>query len=350
MVIDAHCNCRIGILKNIFPYDSFFMPLFVFISGYFYKKSKVVDNIKHKFKKLLIPYLIWNIFFIIFTLLLNKIFNINWYVNLSLSSFILSLFYAPVTNINNMSWFVVMLFWVSIIYNIIYSNIGETKFIDILLTIVFLVLGFLSVYLCVNGYNLKDIDYLFWLRTLFYIQFYHYGYIFKKYLENKLLKFNKIIICSCCILINVILLNIFGDNVNFYETISMNNFSYWYLPLITSMTAIIFYYEIAEFIMSKVGYIKIIDFIARNTFTIMEVHMVFANIPNLYIYTKMMNGSKDFLDFDLLNFKYNSWYRYDSVIVNILSFFIGLFGSLLVAYVISKILNTYKKEKNTLGC
>lgn len=36
MVIDDHCSTRIGLLSSIFPYNSFYMPLFVFASGYFF--------------------------------------------------------------------------------------------------------------------------------------------------------------------------------------------------------------------------------------------------------------------------------------------------------------------------
>lgn len=35
MVIDDHMSTRIGILSSLFPYNSFYMPLFVFISGYY---------------------------------------------------------------------------------------------------------------------------------------------------------------------------------------------------------------------------------------------------------------------------------------------------------------------------
>lgn len=34
MVLDDHMSTRIGILSSIFPYNSFYMPMFVFISGY----------------------------------------------------------------------------------------------------------------------------------------------------------------------------------------------------------------------------------------------------------------------------------------------------------------------------
>lgn len=41
MVIDDHTGRHIDILSNVFPYNSFYMPLFVFISGYFYKKTNL---------------------------------------------------------------------------------------------------------------------------------------------------------------------------------------------------------------------------------------------------------------------------------------------------------------------
>ena len=44
MVIDDHVGTRIGFLSSIFPYNSFYMPLLVFISGYFYHK-KPIKNI-----------------------------------------------------------------------------------------------------------------------------------------------------------------------------------------------------------------------------------------------------------------------------------------------------------------
>lgn len=34
-VLDSHCGAVLGFAR-LFPYDSFFMPMFVFISGYFF--------------------------------------------------------------------------------------------------------------------------------------------------------------------------------------------------------------------------------------------------------------------------------------------------------------------------
>ena len=61
MVIDDHMSTRIGILSSIFPYNSFYMPMLVFISGYFYKKRGAFYNIKKKLKSLFLPYLSWTL-------------------------------------------------------------------------------------------------------------------------------------------------------------------------------------------------------------------------------------------------------------------------------------------------
>lgn len=45
MVVDDHTKSQLGILKGIFPYDSFFMPLFVFVSV-FLQKAKCYRKLK----------------------------------------------------------------------------------------------------------------------------------------------------------------------------------------------------------------------------------------------------------------------------------------------------------------
>ena len=43
MVVDLHCGISLNLLNSIIPYESFFMPLFVFISGYFNKVNEKTD-------------------------------------------------------------------------------------------------------------------------------------------------------------------------------------------------------------------------------------------------------------------------------------------------------------------
>ena len=46
MVVSAHVNSVLNLFKDFFPYNSFFMPMFIFISGYFFK-DKNVESVKN---------------------------------------------------------------------------------------------------------------------------------------------------------------------------------------------------------------------------------------------------------------------------------------------------------------
>ena len=345
MVIDDHCNSKVGFLTMIFPYDSFFMPLFVFCSGYFYQKLSFDDCLKKKTKRLLIPYIIWNAVFILLTLLVNKIFGLYWYTNYQLPVWMLSLVYAPSSALNNIAWFVVNLFWVSIIYNVIYhfGRQEDNKKKDIWITIILFLLGLVAIQLCINGWMLDDVRGVFLLRVTFYIQFYHYGYLFKKYFEEMLNKKNSILICLTCILINFTLIELFGQKISFYDTITMNYFSYCFLPIITSITGIVFYYELAKTLAKLWSDSKLVDFIARNTFTIMEMHLLFVNIPNFYLFLKR-NTSMKFSDFNIEEFQNSVWYRYNTTSC-IIGFLCGVIGSLIIAYMIECVKKLYDKKR-----
>lgn len=336
MVIDDHVSNRIGIFSSVFPYNSFYMPLFVFISGYFYKKSSVLDNLKHKTMKLFVPYLIWNAVALVLTVFIDNIFGLRWLEKFSVGHFIvINLITGSATPLNGAAWFVLMLFWVSIIYNFIHCKIKDNNKYDIIFTLFYIILGFVSLEFCLQDIAAISEWHKYILKTSFYIQFYHFGVMFKKYGEQLLHKYNKLVVCSLCITINVILICIFGDKISFYCTSEMNGFTNWYLPLITSTTGIIFYYEVMESLASKFGERKLISFIARNTFTIMEIHLLFVNIPNFFVYLMNKGGSTSFNNFPMEEFINSAWVRYSSA-SRLIGFFCGLLGSLLVSYIIEK--------------
>lgn len=344
MVIDDHTSTRIGFLASVFPYNSFYMPLFVFISGYFFKSSGIVDNIKHKTRKLLIPYVIWNIVAAAIACILDKFIGTNWITKPSLRQILETFISGSLTSLNGASWFVIMLFWISIGYNLLRNILKDGIVNDIILTISHLLLGFISLYLCVNGYYSRGTLWVFALKIAFYIQFFHYGYMFKKYIEQRLLRVNKVIVCSICIAINVLLTVIYGSEINFYATSAMASFHYWYLPVITSATGIIFYYEVMEFLARKIGQNPLVDFISRNTFVIMQIHLLFVNIPNFYVYFQILNGSIKYADFDINRFINGAWVRY-SPNSRLVGFFCGLLGSLLVAWILEWLKKKWKNSR-----
>lgn len=338
MVIDDHCSTRIGFLSRIFPYNSFYMPLFVFASGYFFKLNEggYFSLLKHKIRKLLIPYLLWNVAAMLTAALLDQLTGVDWVKAPSLYTIVYMLGNQSPTSLNGAAWFVNMLFWVSIGYGGFRYILKPGVKNDILLTVFFVITGFVTVELCIKGYPAKASIWLFILRNAFYIQFYHYGYMFRRYGERLIHPCKRIAVCSACVLVNIVMIVIFGDKINFYSTAGMRSFHVWYLPLITSVSGILFYYEIMDYLSGKIGQNPITDFISRNTFTIMQVHLLFVNIPNFYVYFQSLKGNPTYADFPLTQFLDGAWVRY-SPDSRLIGFFCGLIGSLMFAYILEKI-------------
>ena len=338
MVIDDHCSARIGILYSIFPYNSFYMPLFVFASGYFYNNRPLNEVIGQKTRRILLPYLWYDITMIFLACMVDVLFHLNWHRTVSVNSAIMTLFDSPTTELNGAAWFAVMLFWVSIIYHLLREIIKQDPIPDFILTVILILGGFISVYICMyfSFSNMNQWIVTRWFcRTFFYLQFYHLGYMFNRYFEIMIKKQRRYIVCSACVIINVLLIILYGDKINFYSTVYMRSFNSVVLPLVTSITGIVFYYEVMSFMSDRIGETKITSFISRNTFTIMQVHLLFVNIPNLYIYNAICHGSTEYGDFPVNEFVNSTWIRYNSN-SRLISFFCGLLGSFIVAYVIER--------------
>jgi len=61
MVVDDHCGQKLGLMTSLFPYNSFYMPMFMFISGYFFKETNTLrENVGKVVRRVLIPYLLWS--------------------------------------------------------------------------------------------------------------------------------------------------------------------------------------------------------------------------------------------------------------------------------------------------
>lgn len=121
-VICGHYSINAFTFGDLYPYETFHMPLFMFISGYFFKEKNVknANTVLHyivkKTKHLLIPYFAWNLFYGGVFIVLTKVgFSNVESTPLNLHTlFVLPFLQAPGFCYNSAAWFVMALFVVEV--------------------------------------------------------------------------------------------------------------------------------------------------------------------------------------------------------------------------------------------
>jgi len=256
------------------PY-TFHMPLFYFISGYFYDEDHEKEKAKYvwsKFKKNVGLFYFYLVFMIIFCSL------VSWKYNISLGTIsFYDIFIKPFTiGIDNpgfligSTWFILSLFLVQTVFVLIYPLIKRIIKNDYFKLLFFLILGIVSIYLSNKGWN-KNEYLLMVLRTLTGMTFYYLGYFYKRNVENKIDIYNGKVIIGLFLILILVLKN---TNINFnFGFNSMTFHNQLLTPIITSIIGIYISIFIAKGL-SKI--IKnendILHKIGRNSLYIMIFH------------------------------------------------------------------------------
>lgn len=117
MIVAGHAGCDILSFGGLFPYYSFHVPLFLFISGYFYREKEEeapAAYIRKKFFRLLVPYFVWNLIYGIVAWLL-RFAGFTMGDGISFRTLFLEPFISGYQFIYNYaSWFVPVLFLIEI--------------------------------------------------------------------------------------------------------------------------------------------------------------------------------------------------------------------------------------------
>lgn len=289
------------------PY-SFHIPLFIFISGYFYKNENSLNYkefLIKKVKRLLIPYFIWNIVYgVIITML--KYYNI---VDFGETISINSLFIEPLKNghqfrLNLASWFVITLFIIEIVYTLFRKlNVLKNEYVIMILLII---IGCLGVIMSNEGYN--NDWYLPLVRVMFLIPFFHIGYIYKSKIEKKD-TLNNFTYFTIIFLIQYLLIITYSNNLQFVvawcDGFNKNNIL---LPYITSLTGIMFWLRISKILVPALEKSKIIYYIGTNTWSIMMHHLFIFFILNSIL--SLIAPILNFPAFDYKAFRQDIFYSY----------------------------------------
>ncbi len=272
-VVAGHLGYNLFDIGELFPYYSFHVFIFLFVSGYFYKKEseeRIGSYLIGKCITLLLPYFVWNLFYGILTTLLHKAgFSIGQ--PLSFKTLFLSPFIDGHQFLYNFpAWFVPALFIIEVI------NVLMRKVLTLLRLnyewLIFagcLAAGMLTVWLSIGGhvwgiYNLPG-------RILFMLPGFQMGRIYREKLEvHDTLEDGPYFLIVMGL---QVLITIFCAGLAF-STVWVGSFANGPLvPYLTVMTGIAFWLRIAR-IISKIPYLsgKMV-YIGRNTYSVMMHHV-----------------------------------------------------------------------------
>lgn len=317
-VVDVHLNKSISFLTQIFPYDSFFMPMFAFISGYFFSE-KHIGSWKSilrfsigKFRKLILPYLGWIVFYGILITILNKL-DILEMGAISLIDLVHNILTSGTSfGFNSASWFVPLLFCITVAYCCI-RKVFHGHWNDFPAMAVFALAGAAAVWASRTGFNTNNTYML--LKVPFFLQFYHLGVLFRNKLEAKFDQISGVALCTGAVIVNILLIAVYGNNIAFPICSSMSGFytNNPFLPLITSITGTAFWLKISKALVPVLGQNRLVNFISDNTFFIMTHHVGVKHLFTGLLILGYRWGMNVFSGVDVQQFRTDAWYVYSDL-------------------------------------
>lgn len=332
MVVAGHVGYSIMTVGELFPYYSFHIPLFMFISGYFYRESEEEHPflyIKKKVRRLLLPYLIWNLVYGV----------IAWMMRVSGFSMgegvsIQTLFIAPFLHgyqyiYNYAAWFVPVLFVTEVINlaaRLVLRRVGglaagltgrrtrqdghevgagSARLTEWIMLAGSLIVGMVTVQLAIGGHvwgNYRAAG-----RILFLFPCFQMGRFYHQKLEKHDTLGN---LPYFAIVLGIqTLLNICCDGLAFSSVWCTGFANGPVIPYVTSVSGIAFWLRIAKVLTPLAGESGAVRFLGRNTYAVMMHHvavfmLVKAVIAGVASYAGLC------ADFDLAQFCTNIDYIY----------------------------------------
>ena len=310
-VVAGHADFGIFDIAGMFPYYSFHVGVFVFISGYFYKEESeksITNYIKKKALHLLVPYYIWNLIYGLLTTGL-RVAGFQIGSPITLKTLLVDPFLGGHQyGLNFASWFVPVLFLIEVM-NILGRRILDFLHLkkEALIFTASLIMGIMVVWLSIRGSvwgYYKHIGCILFLFPVFQA-----GQFYKKVLEEKISRIPAVAYFSVVCIIQYLTL-ICSKGQIAYSAVWCTGFAGGpFVPYITTFTGIAFWLGIAGLLVPLWKEGNLLDTMGKNTFGIMMHHIVGFGVLNA-IYFFVSGTGVLFADFDTAQFFSSYEYRY----------------------------------------
>lgn len=264
-------------LIPMFPPYSFQVLLFFFIAGMLFKPQySFFEYLKRRLKSLVLPYFLYEFFYLILTLAITPVVGKFWGMPISLKNeFITPFLTGHQLDLISPMWFVPCLF----ITLLIYKLFEGIKCSENLKLIVYFLLSLVAMYFQKYAQNIN----LLWIfRTMFALLFVHLGYLYNQRINGKINIFTGKIFCAILILQSLLWLT--NQDYTPFEGIGLHfllvwgEYNNWLVPIITGVTGIWMSLFIIEILYDQIKNWTFLQKIGQNTFHIMANHLLIFNI------------------------------------------------------------------------
>lgn len=274
VVVSGHLEFS---LIPMFPPYSFQVILFFFIAGVLFNpKYSMIEYIKRRFKSLMIPYFLYEMFYLALTIIITPFIHKFWGLPITLKNEFLTPFLTGhQLDLISPLWFVPCLF----ITLIIYKSFNYIKCSQWIRLVAYFVVSLLAIQL--QKYS-SNVSVLWILRTMFALFFVELGYFYKQKIENKIDIFNPKIFSMVIVLQSVLWLTnqdfTAQDGVGLHFLLVWGQYNNFIVPILTSLTGIYITLFLVEILFDKTKDWTFLHKIGQNSYHIMANHLLVFNM------------------------------------------------------------------------
>lgn len=355
MVVDHHTWTTFNLFGSFIPYNSFFMPMFVFISGYFNKvdaSTNLGAYIWKKIRTLLVPYLGISLGVFLVQQLINW-FKLgeppvieSWYLSYVLERIVTVGTFAPIVE---PMWFVISLFASLVVYAVLKKLLYRVWNSYVMLAL-FCGLHVLVVYLAKTVPAESLTGFLVPLKVLFFLPFLEMGVLYRDRLEQKHTALSggwKIGLLFLLLVVNMVRTTVLpaAYDVAFDGISELSGFTSPYIvtPLISSLIGILFWLTLVDLAGKPLLESRFVNYMSCNTFWIMGLHILFFNILNCILMV-ISEHIVPLLYFNADAFRESEWYYWEiGNNVKLLYLLFGILGPLGVKWGWDRIRSSLEK-------